>query len=103
MPIRAGLRIKQRRNELHMTMDQLAERTGYTSPSRKTIIYQIEIGKTEISFSRLAAFAEALKTSVYYLLEMTDIKDATDVEILKLLTEDRNNRQIAQNCASTEK
>ena len=80
-------RLKKRRQKQGITMDKLAEEVGYTSASRKTIIYQIESGKSEIQFSRVPAYASALDTNIYYLLGMTDLDDLTDDEILALIRE----------------
>ena len=82
-----GQRVKFRRKNLSLTMEELSDRTGYTSPSRKTIIYQIETGKNEIRLSRLTSFSSALQTNIYYLLGLTDIDDLTDDEILELVKE----------------
>ena len=78
-------RLKRRRLKVNMTMDDLAEQVGYTSASRRGIIYQIEAGKTDLSFARIPSYASALNTNVYYLLGMTDIDDLTDEEILALV------------------
>lgn len=83
----SSCRLKKRRQKQNMTMDKLAEEVGYTSASKKTIIYQIESGKSEIQFSRVPAYASALDTNVYYLLGMTDLDDLTDEEILALIRE----------------
>lgn len=88
----SGTRIKRRRTDLQMTMEQLAEKTGYTSPSKKTIIYQIESGKSEVTYSRLSAFATALETNIYYLLGLSDRADITDQEILSLIEEKYSNK-----------
>lgn len=90
-------RLKKRRLKVNMTMDDLAEQVGYTSASRRGIIYQIEAGKTEISLSRIPSYASALRTNVYYLLGMTDIDDLTDEEILALvLKKYSHNDKIAE-------
>ena len=70
-----------------ITMDDLAKQVGYTSASRRGIIYQIEAGKTDLSLARIPSYASALKTNVYYLLGMTGIDDLTDDEILALVRE----------------
>jgi len=80
-------RLKQRRLKQNLTMDELAEKVGYTSSSKRTIIYQIESGKADISVSKIQSYATALDTNIYYLLGLTDIDDITDDVILQLLHE----------------
>ena len=75
-------RIKERRKEIGITMEELAAKAGYTSSSRKTAIFQIEAGKASIPFSRLPGFSSALRTNVYFLLGMIDNPNITDSEIL---------------------
>ena len=84
-------RLKKRRLKLGITMDDLAEQVGYTSASRRSIIYQIEAGKADLSLARIPSYASALNTNVYYLLGMTEIDDLTDQEILALIREKYGN------------
>ena len=49
-------RIRQRREELHMTQDELAQAMGYKSRSS---INKIELGKSDIPQSKIKSFAEA--------------------------------------------
>lgn len=88
-----GRRVKQRRTDMNMTMDELADKTGYTSPSKKTIIYQIEAGKNEMKLSRLLSFSSVLDTNVYYLLGLADICDITDEDIIQLIREKYSNSE----------
>lgn len=81
----SGKRLRAKRQKKKLTMDELAERVGFTSESKRTIIYQIESGKSDIPFTRSISYASALDTNVYYLLGMTDIDDMTDEEILELV------------------
>lgn len=60
-----GLRIKQRREALGMTQEELAERLGYKS---RSTINKIEKGVSDVSQSRLFGFANALRTTPEYLL-----------------------------------
>ena len=80
-----GRRVKRLRLDLKMTMDDLAEKIGYTSKSKKTIIYQIETGNNEIKLSRLLTASSALQTNIYYLLGLTDVSDISDEDIVKLI------------------
>ena len=70
---------------MNLTMQELAEMTGYTTSARKTAIYNIEADKASIPFARLPAFSQALKTNVYYLLGLNDDPNITDSEILSLV------------------
>ena len=61
-------RIKARREDLQMTQDELAKLTGYKS---KTSITKIEGGKVDPPQSKIVAFANALQTTVDYLMGST--------------------------------
>ena len=50
--------IKRRRLELHMSQQQLAELTGYSS---KSMIAHIESGNVDLSISKIELFAKVLK------------------------------------------
>ena len=80
-----GDRVKERRAALNITMQELAEKTGYTTSARKTAIYNIEADKASIPLARLPAFANALHTNIYYLLGMNVDPDITDSEILSII------------------
>lgn len=56
-----GRRIRLRRERLDMTQEQLAEKLGYKS---KTSINKIELGKQEITQSKIPEFAAALGITV---------------------------------------
>ena len=58
-------RIRQRREELDMSQDELAKKLGYKSRSS---INKIEKGENDIPQSKIVAFAEALNTSPEYLM-----------------------------------
>jgi transcriptional regulator with XRE-family HTH domain len=58
-------RIKERREELGMTQDELAQAMGYTSRSS---IAKIESGSIDIPQSKISGFAEVLKTTVAWLM-----------------------------------
>ena len=55
-----GMRIRNRRTELNLTQEELADKLGYKS---RSTINKIELGINEIHPTQLAAFAEALQTS----------------------------------------
>lgn len=58
-------RIKQRRIELGLTVEELANKMGYKD---KSSISKIENGKADIPTSKVLAFAKALETTTAYLL-----------------------------------
>lgn len=58
-------RIRNRREELGMSQDDLAQKMGYKSRSS---INKIEMGLNDISQSKVVAFAEALDTTPAYLM-----------------------------------
>ncbi len=58
-------RIKQRREELHMSQDELALLLGYKS---RSTIAKIESGENDITQSKIVAFAKALHTTPSYLM-----------------------------------
>ena len=58
-------RIKSRRTELGLTVEELARKMGYKD---KSSISKIENGKADIPQSKIAAFADALQTTPAYLM-----------------------------------
>nr|DAG57283.1 MAG TPA: LexA repressor [Caudoviricetes sp.] len=58
-------RIKSRRIELGLTVEELAHKMGYKD---KSSISKIENGKADIPQSKIAAFADALETTTAYLM-----------------------------------
>lgn len=64
-----GSRIKERRQELRLTQEDLAARMGYKS---KSAINKIELGINDISQSKVVKFAEALQTTPSRLMGWED-------------------------------
>ena len=62
-------RIKARRLELRLSQDELAQKLGYKS---RSTINKIEMGKNDITQSKIKAFAEALETTPSYLMGWED-------------------------------
>lgn len=60
-----GWRVKNRREELKMSQEELALRLNYKN---KASISRIESGLNEIPQSKMRAFASALDTSIEYLM-----------------------------------
>lgn len=58
-------RIRERREKLGMSQQELADKTGYSS---RTTIAKIEAGKIDLTHSKLIAFAKALQTTSGYIL-----------------------------------
>jgi transcriptional regulator with XRE-family HTH domain len=71
-----GERIMERRQHLGLTQEDLAFRMGYKT---KSAINKIELGINDVSQSKVVRFAEALQTSVAYLMgweeEKPTVKD----------------------------
>lgn len=60
-----GTRIKARRQELHMSQRDLADRMGYSNHST---IARIEAGKVDLPQSRIVQFADALGVTPGHLM-----------------------------------
>lgn len=66
-------RIKARREELGMSQEELANKLGYRS---RSTINKIEMGKNDITQTKIKAFADALQTTPGYLMGYdTSIQD----------------------------
>ena len=85
--MRIGERIRARRVSLGMSQGDLATAVGYTADNRRSIIYQAEIGRNDVPAILLPAYAAALRTSVYYLLGLTDAADLTDIDLLDFIAQ----------------
>ena len=66
-----GQRIRQKREELNMTQEELAKKTGYKSRSS---INKIESDGRGLPQSKIKIFAEALNTTPSYLIGWDEIK-----------------------------
>lgn len=64
-----GERIKIRREELHLSQDELAKRLGYKSRSS---INKIETGSRELTQTKIKAIADALDTTPSYIMGWTE-------------------------------
>lgn len=69
-------RISLRREELHISQRQLAETLGYAT---RTYVSRVELGTLPLAKERLPKWADALKTSVAYLLH--EQEDAASVTV----------------------
>ena len=72
-----GERIRSLRESHGLTQAQLAELTGYTDRSSIT---KIESGKAELSESKIAAFAKALRSTPAVILGLSEIPEVSEVE-----------------------
>lgn len=70
-----GKRIMERRNELGMTQEELALKMGYKG---KSSINKIEMGINDIPQSKIALFAEVLRTTPAYLMGWEEIQKKND-------------------------
>ncbi len=62
--LKVGLRLKERRTEVDLTIRELARRTGLSA----SFISQVERGKANLSIDSLHQIAECLEVSIQYLL-----------------------------------
>ena len=69
--------IKKRRLELGMTQTELAQAVGY---SDKSAIAHIESGRTDLTQSKVEAFARALRTTPGSLMGWEEDEPLTDVD-----------------------
>lgn len=69
-------RIKQRREELGMTQEELAQKMGYKSRSS---INKIETGENDIPQSKIKLFADILETTPAYLMGWESTKSSESV------------------------
>ena len=70
-----GDKIKQLRQSLDLTQDELAQKVGYKSRSS---INKIELGERDVSRPMIIKFAEALNTTPAYLMGWEDEPNETD-------------------------
>lgn len=61
-----GEKIKKRREELNLTQEELAEKLGYKS---RSTINKVELGKNDLTQSKIIAYAKALDTTPNYLMD----------------------------------
>ena len=86
-----GDRIRYRRKELKMTMDELGAKLGV----QRSAVNKYEKNKVELKVSQIKAVAEALDVSVFYLLDDIQISEE-DYHLLTLYhNAEESARQIA--------
>ena len=74
-----GERIKQKRLEQGLSLDQLADKMGYKS---KTSVFRAEQGMTDLPLSKVKEFAKVLKTTPSYLMGWEDDEGNLNIETL---------------------
>lgn len=89
-----GERIKARRIELDMTQQELANKIGYKG---KTAISKIEAGERDLRQSKIKPVAEALNTTVEYIMGWDDPDHLDDLEqkVLEAYRTLPDNKKIA--------
>ncbi len=69
-------RIKRRREELNLSQEELASKLGYKSRSS---INKIEMGLSDIPFSKIKDFAMALETTPAYIMGWTEEEEKVNL------------------------
>lgn len=72
--IALGSVIRNLREELNMTQDELAGKCGYTSENKRSTINKIESGKSDLPATKIVAIAKALNINPAELLFMAERK-----------------------------
>lgn len=67
-----GKRVRQARIEHDMTLEDLANRLGYTTDNARSTVQKIEAGKSDLGASKTYALAKILGVSVEYLMGMEE-------------------------------
>ena len=89
-----GGRVRNRRQELGLSMDELAKKVGYTGQAGRTSIYKIETGRQDVPASKVKAIAAALETSEAYLMGV-EIKEKKS-PLSELLSKAKGEPKIAK-------
>lgn len=74
-------RIRNRREELGLSQDDLAKKLGYKS---RSTINKIELGINDVTQSKIVAIANALDTTPAFLMGWTRDMDALDKKVLEM-------------------
>ena len=95
--LKVGERIKECREKLGLTQDELAQITGYKSRSS---INKIEKGGNDLPQSKIVAFAKALKTTPAYLMGWED-EDGKLFSFDTFIVKDYRLKAVWRLCASS--
>lgn len=71
-----GNKIKERREALGLSQDELAERMGYKS---RSTIAKIEKGVNDVTQTNIVKFAKVLKTTPAYLMDWEQAQQKNDI------------------------
>lgn len=82
-----GKRIKEKREYLGITQEELAQKLGYKN---KSTIAKIENGTNDIVQSKVIEFAKALETSVAYLMGWEDNLTKTNTDLIVDMLSDKD-------------
>ena len=84
-----GIYIKERRESLGMSQDELAEKMGYKS---RSTIAKIEKGVNDVTQTNIVKFAEVLRTTPAYLMgwEQTEKKNNVIADIVVRMRTDED-------------
>ena len=83
-----GSRIRERRRELGLSQDELAQKVGYKN---RSTIARIESGENDIMVSKLKEIANVLETQVLWLLSGDEQPYYIDPEVAAIANELKNN------------
>ena len=72
-------RIRDRRIELNMSQQELADLLGYTT---RSAITRVEKGLNDITQSKIVEYAKALRTTPAYLMGWENENEKTDIQML---------------------
>lgn len=75
-----GSRIRNRREELKLSQDELAKRLGYKSRSS---INKIELDERNLTQSKIKAIADALETTPSYIMGWDELDQTVDLDRLQ--------------------
>lgn len=78
-----GKRVKNQRESIGISQEQLALKLGYKN---KASISRIEAGQNEIPQSKMQAFADALETTIAYLMGWEYLEDSSPTVAEKYVT-----------------
>ena len=92
---RIGVKIREAREYIGMTQEELAKKLGYRG---KSTIAKIETGANDIPLSKVKEFADALHTTPAFLMGWTDedadIRHYVNDETMELAQEIHDNKDL---------
>lgn len=80
--IRLGQVIRQLRKDRGWSQDELAERCGYNTDTKRSMISAIENGKTDLTTSKIKAFADAFGMTGCQLISL--VEDPTESPVQQI-------------------